>query len=168
MYSMHLSTEKKVILIGVIITVLFMVGAVFLLSKGEDRNVPEDQIISRRGIHWHSKLTITIRGEKQEITANIGIGSVHQPIHTHEDAGEGILHMEMSGLVTRGETKLGKFFQTWGKDFNSNCIFDKCNEGEGTVRMIVNGKENEQRSSPNKEFENYEMKDGDNIEIKFE
>lgn len=157
-----MNTEKKVILIGAIITVLFLVGAVFLLSKGEDTNVSEDQIISRKGIHWHPKLTITIKGEKQEIPADFGLGAIHSPIHTHAaDNKEGILHMEMSGLVIRDETKLNRWFQLWGKQFNSNCIFDKCNEGDGKVLMTVNDQEN-------KEFENFLMKDGDKIEIRYE
>ena len=69
--------------------------------------------------------------------------------------------MEMSSLVTKDETRLKKWFQLWGKDFNSNCIFDKCNGPDGTIKIYVNGQEN-------KEFENYLMKDGDNIEIKYE
>lgn len=156
---MHLSTEKKVILIGTIITVLLLVGAIFLLSKGEDTNVPEDQIISRKGIHWHPRLTILIKGEKQEIPADFGVGTVHLPIHTHDTTGT--LHMEMQGLITKDETKLSKWFQLWGKQFNSNKLFDKINGPDGTVKMTVNGQEN-------KEFENYQMKDGDIIEIKYE
>lgn len=157
-----MNTEKKVILIGTIVTVLFLVGAIFLLSKGEDTNIPEDQIVSRKGIHWHPRLTILIKGEKQEIPADFGLGAVHLPIHTHAtDNKEGVLHMEMSGLVTKHEIKLSKWFQLWGKQFNANCIFDKCNGGDGAVKMVINGNENN-------EFENYQMKDRDNIEIKYE
>lgn len=157
-----MKTETKIIIGGAILTVLLLIGAVFLLSRGEDVNVPEDQIISRKGIHWHPKLTILIKGEKQEIPADFGLGAIHSPIHTHAaDSKEGILHMEMSGLVTKDETKLSQWFQLWGKQFNSSCIFDKCNGSDGTVKMIVNGQEN-------KEFENYLMKDGDRIEIKYE
>lgn len=157
-----MNTEKRVIIIGAILTILLLVGAIFLLSRPESVNVPEDQIISRKGIHWHPRLTISIKGEKKEIPADFGLGAIHSPIHTHAaDSKEGILHMEMKGLVTKDETKLNKWFQLWGKQFNSNCIFDKCNEADGIVKMTVNGQEN-------KEFENYLMKDGDRIEIKFE
>ena len=38
---------------------------------------------------------------------------------------------------------------------------DKKNDQGGTVKMLVNGKENA-------EFENYLMKDGDKIEISYE
>lgn len=157
-----MKTETKVIIGGAIFTILLVFGAVFLLSREEQVNVPEDQIISRKGIHWHPRLTILIKGEKQEIPADFGIGGVHLPIHTHAaDNKEGVLHMEMSGLVTKDETKLSKWFQLWGKQFNSICIFDKCNGSDGTVKMTVNSQENT-------EFENYLMKDGDRIEVKYE
>lgn len=156
-----MKTETKVILIGGVLTVLLVVGAIFLLTKQSEQeaSVSEDQVVSRRGIHWHPTLTILIKGEKQEITPNIGIGGIHQPIHTHDNSGT--LHLEVSGLVTKDETKLGRFFRIWGKEFNPNCIFDKCNGSEGTVKMFVNSQEN-------KDFENYQMKDGDNIEIRYE
>lgn len=158
-----MNTEKKVILIGAIITVLFLVGAIFLLSKGEDVNVPEDQIVTRKGLHWHPRIIVSIKGEKQEIPANLGIGGpVHRSIHTHDtDNKEGVIHVEKQGVVIKSDTKLAGFFQVWGKDFNSNCVFDKCNGSESTVKMTVNGEKNT-------EFENYLMKDGDKIEIRYE
>lgn len=157
-----MKTETKVIIAGALFTVLLLVGTVFLLSRSEQVNVLEDQIISRKGIHWHPRLAILIKGEKQEIPADFGLGAVHSPIHTHAaDSKQGVLHMEMSGLVTKDETKLSRWFQLWGKEFNANCIFDKCNGSEGVVKMVVNGAENN-------EFENYPMKDGDRIEIKYE
>lgn len=157
-----MNTEKKIIgLIG-LVTIVILVGAVFFLTKSEKLNVPEDQIIARQGLHWHPKVTVTIKGEKQEIPANIGLGAVHGKIHTHDtDNKEGVVHMEMQGLVIKEDTKLGKFFQAWGKDFNSRKILDQEASAEGIIKMIVNSQEN-------KEFENYEMKDRDNIEIKYE
>ena len=120
---------------------------------------PESDIVSKKGLHWHPELTITINVKNQEIPANIGIGAVHQPIHTHDASG--VVHMEIQGLVTKEDTKLGRFFKIWGKQFNSNCIFDYCNGADGNVKMFVNGKENT-------EFDNYLMQDKDKIEIKYE
>lgn len=155
------STEQKVIGGIGLFTLIIIVGGVFLLSKGEEvPDVPEEEIIARSGLHWHPKLEIYIKGEKQEIPANIGIGGqIHQEIHTHET--DGVIHMEMGGLVTKDETKLGNFFRIWGKEFSSTRIFDKENGEEGTVRITVNGQENT-------EFENYEVKDGDKIEIRYD
>ena len=71
------------------------------------------------------------------------------------------MHIEAQGVVTKDDTRLGRFFQVWGKDFNLTTIMDKKNDQGGTVKMLVNGKENA-------EFENYLMKDGDKIEISYE
>lgn len=120
---------------------------------------PEDDIISRRGIHWHPELSIVIKGQKQEIPANLGLGAVMKPVHTHDSSG--VLHLEIQGLVRTEDTKLGRFFKIWDKQFNANCILDSCNGVDGTVKMFVNGNENT-------EFENYQMKDKDKIEIKYE
>lgn len=121
--------------------------------------VSEENIIARSGLHWHPELTIYIKGQKQEISKDIGIGAGHKPIHTHDSTGT--IHMEMEGLITKEETKLGKFFEIWGKIFNKGCIFEFCGDPEGKVKMFVNGQENQ-------DFENYLMKDKDKIEIRYE
>src|SRR3989338_7359786 len=79
-------------------------------------NQPEssvNEIISRAGIHWHPELTILIKGQKQEIPADIGIGIVEKPIHTPDNMG--VIHLEFSGLVKKEDVKLGKFFEVWDK-----------------------------------------------------
>lgn len=114
--------------------------------------IPESDIVSRSAFHWHPELTIYVKGEKQEIPENIGIGAVHQPIHTHDDSGQGVVHMEFQGMARKQDITLGQFFKNWGKDirtFGAN------------MRMIVNGEENA-------EYENYVMKDKDRIELRYE
>lgn len=140
-----------VILVGII-----ALGYRYFTSLPE---IKEEDIISRKGIHWHPELSIYTKDEKQEISANIGIGAAHQPVHTHDTTGT--LHLEIKGLVLKDDTKLGRFFEIWGKRFDSSCIFEFCNGEEGTVKMFVNGKENT-------EFSNYLMNDKDSIEIKYE
>lgn len=121
--------------------------------------VSEGEFLSKNGIHYHPHLTITIKGENIPIPAEIGIGAVHNPIHTHE--ADGIIHLEFNAVVKKEDTKLGKFFEIWGKDFSKDSIMgNKTGEG-GTVKMKVNGTENT-------EFENYLMKDADKIEIIYE
>lgn len=159
---MFLSTEAKIITGIVLASIIILVSAVFLLTKSEDPNIPPDQIVAKSGLHWHPKLSVFIKGEKQEFTDSIGLGAVHQSMHTHtEDYKNGIVHMEMNGVVAKNDTKLGNFFRIWGRAFSSTQIFDKKNSEEGKVKMIVNGKEN-------KSFENYLMKDKDIIEIRYE
>lgn len=156
-----MTTDTKVIISSIIVTGVVLVGAVFIFSKDITSSIPKDQIVTQNGLHWHPKLSIYIKGEKQEIPPNVGIGTVHQKIHTHEDATDGILHMEMQGIVTKEDTKIGNFFRIWGKEFSLTKIFDKTNGSGGVVRMTVNGREN-------KDFENYQMRDGDKIEIVYE
>lgn len=157
------NTETKIIFGGGLITILIILGISIFLSKGEKTSeVPSDQIVAKNGLHWHPKLTVSIKGEKQELTDGIGLGTVHQKMHTHtEDYKEGVVHMEMPGVVTKNDTKLGNFFRIWGKKFSSSQIFEFKNSSESAVKMLVNGK-------TNKDFENYEMKNGDKIEIRYE
>ncbi len=111
--------------------------------------IPQEEIISKKGIHWHPHLTIFVKDQKQEIPANLGLGAVHDPIHTHDMSG--VLHLEIKGLVQRDDTKLSRFFKVWNKDLTS---FGP------SVKMFVNGKENN-------ELGNHQMKDGDQIELKY-
>jgi len=113
---------------------------------------PESDIVSRSAFHWHPELTIYIKGEKLEIPENIGIGAVHQPIHTHDDSNQGIIHMEFQGLARKQDVTLGQFFKNWGKDMRSF---------GANMKMTVNGEENT-------EYENYIMRDKDKIELWFD
>lgn len=149
---MRLTTETKIIGALILMTIVIVIGGVFLFSKQSSKTVLKDQVVAENGLHWHPKLSIFIKGKKQEIPENIGLGAVHGKIHTHtEDAKDGVIHMEMSGLVLKEDTKLGKFFLAWGKDFNFG----------GQPKMTVNGKEN-------MDLNKYLMKNGDNIEIRYE
>lgn len=146
---------KNILILGLIVVVSIF-GVQVLLNKPLSG---ETQLISSTGLHWHPQLEIYIKGEKQEIPADMGLGVMHSPIHTHDDLP--IIHMEFSGKVTEGDTKIGNFFRVWGKNFNSDQLFDYKNSPEANVKMFVNGEENT-------EFENYKMKDGDKIEIRYE
>lgn len=147
----------KRIVIALAILLPLSLGGWYVATLPE---TPDSEVLSRDGLHWHSQLLISIKGEQQTIPTDIGLGgAVHNPIHTHDTNGE--IHLEMSGLVKKSDTTLGNFFRIWKKQFNNACIFDSCNGSQGTVKMYVNGNENT-------EFEKYQMKDKDKIEIKFE
>ena len=134
---------------------LIIIGAAILLLLGgawwsKSLQSKDPNLISTKGIHWHPELVIYVKGEKIEIPQNIGLGAVHQPVHTHEDLP--LIHLEFQGLVRKQDIILGQFFKNWGKDIRSF----------GTdMKMTVNGQENT-------EYENYEMKDGDKIELRYE
>ena len=159
---MQLNTDTKIILATVIGTGIVLIGAVVYFSKTQAPSTLSENVVAANGLHWHPRLAVYTNGEKQKFTDSIGLGAVHQKMHTHtEDYKDGVVHMEMTGVVTNEQTRLGNFFRIWGKKFSSTQIFDKTNGPEGTVKMSVNGK-------VNTDFENYEMKDKDLIEITFE
>lgn len=154
-YLLKKHAKRALIILAVLLPIAW--GGWYVATRPE---TPESEILSQDGLHWHSQLTIDIKGQRQNIPTDIGLkGSIHYPIHTHDETGE--IHLEMTGVVKKSDTTLGNFFRIWGKRFDRTCIFDSCNGDQGTVRMYVNGKENT-------EFEKYEMKDKDKIEIKFE
>lgn len=157
-----MTTDKKVIWSIALASIIILVGGIFLLTKSTTPNIPDDQIVARNGLHWHPNLSIFIKGEKKELDDGIGLGVVHQDIHTHtEDFKQGVVHMEMKGVVSKADTKLGRLFQIWGKQFNSQCLLDQCATESGKIKMTVNGQEN-------KDYENYLMKDGDKMEIRYD
>src|SRR3989344_4047444 len=126
------------IIIAVLISGLIILGFGWYLSSRPGQ--PESDIISRKGIHWHTELKVSILGEVQKIPAGIGFGVNEMPVHTHET--DGVIHLEFSGLVRNNDIRLGRFFTIWGKQFNKDCIFDKCSGPEGQLKMLVNGREN--------------------------
>jgi len=112
---------------------------------------------SNVAFHIHSELKIFIDNNEFSIPSNIGISTgVMRPLHTHDSTGE--IHIE--GLSARDFT-LGEFFEVWGREFSSECIFDNCVE-EGELTMTVNGKNIE-----NTGFESHKLRDGGNIIIKY-
>lgn len=139
-------------LLGFVLIVLPVAAIIGLVGYNATRPpIPESEIISGKGLHWHPELVIFVKGVKQEMPANLGVGaSFMAPVHTHEP--DGVIHLEFNGLVQKKDIALNQFFKSWGKDMRSF----------GTnLKMTVNGKENT-------EYENYIMQDKDKIEIQYE
>jgi len=134
----------------IVLIIIILAGIIWIVAAWPE--TPESEIVSLNGMHWHPEIHIYVKGEEVEIPENIGIGAIHQSIHTHDDSDQGIIHMEFSGTVREREATLSQFFQNWGKDMRSF--------GEN-MRMTVNGQENT-------EYENYIMRDGDKIELWFD
>ncbi len=143
-------TMKRMTKIALIVIIVGGSIVTFVWYLATRPPIPEGEILSRSGLHWHPELAIFVKGEKQEIPANLGIGAVHNPMHTHDSSG--IIHLEFQGVVRKDNLKLGRFFEVWGKDFM---------ELGSNVKMTVNG---EEKAEP----QNYDMKDGDKIELRYE
>ncbi len=143
----------KKIIWSVLVVIVVIAGFVWLnkVESTEAEIVAEKgAIISENGLHWHPELRIFVKGGEITIPENIGLAAVHNPIHTHDDLP--IVHLEFDGLVYENDTTLGKFFESWGKDFM---------EFGTKVTMMVN-------DEPNTELQDYKMKDGDKIELHYE
>lgn len=110
------------------------------------------------GMHIHPLLSIFIDGEKQDISANIGIVSstCFRPIHTHDASGK--LHIEWRTLR---DFTLGEFFKVWDRSFSKGQIFDYKVDKTHTLTITVNG-------IPSEKYEDLILKDGNRIEIHYE
>ena len=146
---------KSILWWGIPLVIVFVLVAwLFSLPKKSDANV-----ISRSGIHAHPTLFISINGENITVPGIVGLGGLQRSIHTHKS--DNVLHVEKNGTVRERDVTVGNFFEIWGKDFSATSVLGYENGSPGTVRMFVNGEENF-------EFENYQMRDRDRIEIIYE
>lgn len=151
------SIRKKIqFLIWASVSVLILYGLFWIVTLPR---IPQSEVVLNNGLHWHSKLSITVNGKNVNIPADIGINAMnHSSMHTHKS--NGIIHMEYSGVVYKKNLDLGKFFDIWGKKFSQDSFMGNSIGKKGTIKMTVNGKENS-------ELENYSMKNGDVIDITY-
>ena len=140
--------------IVIIVTIVFAIGMIAwaksMQSNSTSNDTSDSSTLSINGLHWHPELEIYVKGVKQDIPNGLGLVGAHKPMHTHDDVP--IVHLEFPAKVTEDDTRLGKFFEVWGKDFR---------EFGQMVTMTVNGE-------PNTELEDYQMKDGDKIILNYE
>lgn len=144
-------------LIGWLVAILIIGGIAYLAVTAE--RLPESDLESSIGIHYHPRLKITVSGEPVVIPNNIGLGAVHNPIHTHEE-GDGTLHLEFEGTVRKDDIRLGDFFTVWEKEWTATSFMGNPVGGEHTLTMTVNG-------APSTAYWDHLMKDGDRIELDY-
>ena len=161
--------RKAIYLVIAAITAVIVLFIVFF-APGKPSTIDSNSEAPKQPIHWHPRLTIMIKGQEQLIPTNIGIsignnidnqisGMRMSPTHTHES--DGTLHLENNRPWLKPETlTLGYFFEVWGKNFNSSCIFEYCSDEDGMLTMTVN-------RQPNNEFDKYIMHDKDEILIEY-
>lgn len=118
---------KKITILAV--ALIAIIGGLLYNKKPNDTTTNTQQtsassdIVSKKGIHWHPNLAIYIKGQKQVIPADIGIGKQYASskwydsmmsmtdFHTHDNSGE--LHWEvMEGPVTKDHVKLKAFLKS--------------------------------------------------------
>ncbi len=110
--------------------------------------------------HIHPHLHIFINGKEQSIPPDTGISATClHPLHTHaEDEDHSTIHVESP---EQRDFTLGDFFAVWGKTFSKDQILDAKADAGHEIVMTVNG-------TPNTDYENLVLKDGDQIVIKYE
>ncbi len=143
-----------------IIFALLLAAAIFafmrLYSQPNEENIMDVNLKEHKNLalHIHPFLEIEILGQKFTVPANIGISAKGmRVIHTHDATGK--LHIESP---YPHQFYLDDFFAIWGKNLNSSCIFDYCEDKSHELTFYVNGVKNEQR-------EGIPLKDGDEIKI---
>ena len=145
-------TSKILKLIVWVVIVLFVAWGSYKIYTAP--KIPESEIVSSSGLHWHAHLSIVISGKEESIPADIGVtgktGAGGDPIELHTHDTSGVIHAEFEGLVKKDQLQLKNFFKLWKKDFSKDSILgNKAGDGH-TIKMLVNGQ-------PNEEFENYHI-----------
>ncbi|MEK7118384.1 MAG: hypothetical protein AAB869_02130 [Patescibacteria group bacterium] len=117
--------------------VLAVISMIAYLAISAPRISPTE-FESTTGIHWHTRVAIKINGENITIPNKIGLGVIHNPIHTHEE-GDGTVHMEFEGRVRADDIRLEKFFAVWGKEWIATSFMGLPINNEHSLSMKVDG-----------------------------
>jgi hypothetical protein len=144
------STKKQVLTLLLIVAFLGSSIAFALISAFPSQNQPQT--------NWSAQLVITIFGNQYTIPADIGV--------TNETR-TNLFTINSDGIIYKTGTEdstLGDFFKTWGKNFNSTCILDYCNNQNNSMKMYLHSGNN---WVANSEYENYVIKNGDIIWIDY-
>jgi len=151
---------NKAIKYGVIaLAVLLIVYGVYKLAASS----PSDGPYTKTQVHWHSELAVYACGKIMPMPRPVGAGHLGTPLlHTHED---GRIHIE-GKIWKKEDIFLGRYMKNIGIDFSSEQISnykngDLCDGKPGKVNMFINGDENF-------DFENWILRDGDKIVMRFE
>lgn len=159
--------DKGVLIIGGL-TVVVLASIMVVASNDPKTKLANSfkgadaEVVSEEGVHIHPTVSVIINDQPQLIPANLGISGVGPmgDIHTHDTTGE--IHYELNaGPVKKGNLKLTRLFEAWGKPFTKDQLLDTKVEGNKKITMSVNGQENN-------DYENYIVNDNDKIEIRYQ
>ena len=150
---------------GAIIAVVIVVGIFLSLPKPEPVDFDTGSLSFPLGnIHWHTTPLVYVCGENIPTptpTPGKHLGS--NLLHTHDDR-----QAHIEGRVNSpSQITVGAYMANIGMRFSETQLTDKnngdlCPSGQaGSVKLFVNGTENNQ-------LNNYVMRDGDRIEMRFE
>ena len=103
--------------------------------EGVEERVERAGMRPGNGPHVHAKLDVVVRDEKIEVPDDMGLGSAHQPMHTHEP--DGTIHLEG---IEEGTATIGQFMALWGVEFGRDRLGPYRSDGRERVRMWVKEK----------------------------
>ena len=168
MQGQEIKTEKsnKLLLYGgAALAVIILIGIFLSLPKSEPVDLETGTLSFPLGnIHWHATPLVYVCGENIPTpvpTPGTHLGS--NLLHTHDDR---LAHVEGS-VASPNQITLGIYMANIGMRFSETQLVDKkngdlCPDGEtGTVKLVVNEVENTQ-------LNNYVIRDGDTMEMRFE
>ena len=142
---MRKSTQKKIISVFIIFAFLgsSLTYAIIYAFPTENQSGA-----------WAARISIVIFGELQTIPAGVGIvNNQTEKVYTLDNSN--IIYKSTDEDVT-----LGDLFNIWGKNFNSTCILDYCNNENNSMIMYVNG-------AVNTGYNLYKIQNQDNIIIDY-
>ncbi len=138
-------------------------------EKGENFIVCKDEDNCIASMHIHADIKVKVCSK--EIDFPLEKGEL-AGLHTHKE--RNLIHFherlkydnKTNSIIETDKLKLGAFFDIMNVKLTNECVADKCNGDScngrtGSMKMFVNGVENN-------EFNNYVWEDKDNIEIIFE
>lgn len=134
--------------------VLILIVASFIYWVMSAPKIPESDVVTDKGLHWHAHLSININGKDIEIPTNIGVngpmGAGGDPMELHTHDASGIVHAEFEGTVVKDQLAIKNFFKIWGKDFSKDSVLGNKADATHHITMTVNGVEST-------DFENYRI-----------
>ena len=143
---MNKTRKKQLVSIGIVLVFLISSFSIALTSAIPTTGQPQSG--------WVARIRIVANNELQTIPAGIGIADSKMDKIVTNDY-NGLIYKPVADDVT-----LGDFFDIWGENFSSECILEYCNTNTSSLRLYVNNVENY-------EYENYVIKNGDDIRIDY-
>jgi len=158
-------SNKMLLYAGIALAIIILLVIFLNLPRTEPVDLVTGNLSFPLGnIHWHATPMVYICGENVPTpisTPGRHLGS--NLLHTHDDR---LAHIE-GNVSSPEQITIGAFMANIGLRFSETDLVDKkngdsCPNGEaGTVKLLVNGVENSQLA-------NYVLRDGDNLEMRFE
>lgn len=150
---------------GLVVVVVVGGGGVGYIAMSRTSATSNSETYTAAPVHWHATLSMSTCGVSETIS-DLGDQNLYEGLpllHTH---GDDRIHVE-GRIIKAEDISLGRFFDSINIPFDTDRFMDKqgtdaCNDGSSdSLHVTVNGSE-----IPDPR--NYVVKDGDQINVRFE